>query len=107
MISCPPATATPPKPTATAAPPNPSATATPPNAVPADKQSVAAQWDAWKAQQNLTGPDAKPDSSNPAQMNHFSWYEAHGWTQPYPGEDKVYAPNDVPGAYIPSSDSDG
>ena len=25
----------------------------------------------------------------------------------HPGEDKVFAPDQVPGAYIPSSDSDG
>jgi hypothetical protein len=39
-------------------------------------------------------------------MNHFSWYEAHGWTKPYPGETKIYTPDKVPGAYIPSSDTD-
>ncbi len=76
-------------------------------AVPADKQQVPAQWDEWLTHQHLSGPDAKPDFANPAQMNHFTWYQTHGWTQPYPGEDKVYAPADVPGAYIPSSESDG
>jgi hypothetical protein len=39
-------------------------------------------------------------------MNHFSWYEAHDWAKPYPGETKFYAPDEVPGAYIPSSDND-
>ncbi len=75
--------------------------------VPADEQQVAAQWDQWLAQQHLSGPNAKPDSANPVQMDHFTWYQTHGWTQPYPGENKIYAPADVPGAYIPSSDSDG
>ncbi|MEU6644526.1 alkaline phosphatase family protein [Saccharomonospora sp. NPDC046836] len=86
---------------------NPAAAAVPSVTVPADKQAVAAQWADWKAQQRVTGPDAKADSTNPAQMNHLGWYEAHEWTKPYPGEDKIYAPNDVPGAYIPSAESDG
>ena len=54
-----------------------------------------------------SGPSAVPDFANPAQMNHFTWYDTHDWTTPYPGESKIYAPNQVPGAYIPSSDSDG
>ena len=61
----------------------------------------------WKSHQRLTGPNAVPDYANPAQMNHFTWYQTHNWTKPYPGESKIYAPNDVPGAYIPSSESDG
>ncbi|PWU50639.1 phosphoesterase [Micromonospora globispora] len=91
----------------TPAPQNPNAAAAPSGKVPADKQQVAAQWDEWKSHQRLTGPDAKPDFANPAQMNHFTWYETHEWTKPYPGEDKIFAPEDVPGAYIPSSESDG
>ena len=50
--------------------------------------------------------NATADYANPAQMNHFTWYQTHGWNQPYPGENKIYAPNDVPGAYLPSSVSD-
>ncbi|WP_446219484.1 alkaline phosphatase family protein [Micromonospora sp. IBHARD004] len=91
----------------TPAPQNPNAAAAPSGKVPADKQRVAAQWDEWKSHQRLTGPDAKPDFANPAQMNHFTWYETHEWTKPYPGEDKIFAPEDVPGAYLPSSESDG
>jgi hypothetical protein len=74
--------------------------------VPAAEQEIAAQWEAWKAKQPFVGPRAKADSANPEQMNHFSWYEAHGWTKPYPGEAKIYSPDKVPGAYIPSSDHD-
>jgi hypothetical protein len=75
--------------------------------VPANEQQVAAQWQTWQAQQRLTGPNAVPDYANPAQMNHFTWYQTHGWTKPYPGEAKIFAPNQVPGAFIPSSESDG
>ncbi|MFF4795841.1 bifunctional YncE family protein/alkaline phosphatase family protein [Streptomyces sp. NPDC001276] len=91
----------------TPAPQNPKAAAAPSATVPADKQELAAKWENWKSKQRLTGPNAKADSANPAQMNHFTWYETHGWKKPYPGEDKIFAPEDVPGAYIPSPDSDG
>ncbi|ROS44217.1 bifunctional YncE family protein/alkaline phosphatase family protein [Amycolatopsis thermoflava] len=89
------------------APQNATAAAVAPDAVPADKQQVAAQWAEWQSHQRLTGPDAVPDYANPAQMDHFTWYQTHGWAQPYPGEDRIYAPEQVPGAYIPSSESDG
>jgi hypothetical protein len=73
--------------------------------VPADKQQVAAQWQQWKSQQRLTGPNAVPDYANPAQMNHFTWYETHGFSKPYPGETKIYSPDQVPGAYLPAPDN--
>ncbi|OLZ68896.1 phosphoesterase [Streptomyces sp. IMTB 2501] len=86
---------------------DPKASVVPSAKVPADKQSLVAQWNAWKSQQRLTGTNAVPDYANPAQMNHLTWYETHNWTKPYPGEKKIYAPNDVPGAYIPSAENDG
>nr|WTB31795.1 bifunctional YncE family protein/alkaline phosphatase family protein [Streptomyces sp. NBC_00830] len=89
------------------APQNPSAAAAPSAKVPADMQALAGQWDAWKSKQRLTGPNAVPDFANPAQMNHFTWYDTHNWKTPYPGESKIFAPKDVPGAYIPSSENDG
>ncbi|MEV6646516.1 alkaline phosphatase family protein [Amycolatopsis sp. NPDC051371] len=91
----------------TPAPPNPAAAPVPSSAVPADKRQVAAQWQEWTTHQRLTGPNAVADYANPAQMNHFTWYQTHGWQQPYPGENQVFAPDQVPGAYIPSAESDG
>ncbi|MFJ7494130.1 alkaline phosphatase family protein [Streptomyces sp. NPDC097727] len=91
----------------TPAPQDPSAAAVPSAKVPADKQAIAAKWESWKSHQRLTGPNAIPDFANPAQMNHFTWYQTHEWKKPYPGEDKIFTPEDVPGAYIPSSESDG
>ncbi|MER5540076.1 bifunctional YncE family protein/alkaline phosphatase family protein [Streptomyces mirabilis] len=91
----------------TPAPQDPSAAPVPSAKVPAAKRALAATWEEWKTHQRLTGPGAIPDFANPAQMNHFTWYQTHGWTKPYPGEDKIFAPKDVPGAYIPSSESDG
>ncbi|MBO0867834.1 MAG: phosphoesterase [Micromonosporaceae bacterium] len=84
---------------------NPLFAAAPTGKVPAAEQGVASQWQAWKSHQLFTGPTAKVDSANPEQMNHFSWYEAHDWATPYPGESRIYAPDEVPGAYIPPSDS--
>jgi YVTN family beta-propeller protein len=87
---------------------NPSAAPAPTTVtVPAAQQQVAAQWKTWQSHQRLTGPNAVPDFANPEQMNRFTWYETHNWTTPYPGDSKIYAPNDVPGAYIPSSANDG
>ncbi|MFI6355274.1 alkaline phosphatase family protein [Streptomyces sp. NPDC050743] len=86
---------------------DPKAAAVPAAKVPADMQKLAAEWDSWKSKQRLTGSHAVPDFANPAQMNHLTWYQTHNWSTPYPGEKKIYAPNDVPGAYIPSSESDG
>jgi YVTN family beta-propeller protein len=83
------------------------AAAAPPTTVPADERDVVGQWQKWRSHQRLTGPNATADYANPAQMNHFTWYQTHGWTKPYPGEDKVYAPDQVPGAYLPATEGDG
>ncbi|MFJ9908445.1 alkaline phosphatase family protein [Streptomyces sp. NPDC101152] len=76
-------------------------------AVPQAAQGLAAQWKAWATHQRLTGPNAVPDYANAEQMNRYTWYQTHDWTKPYPGDKKVYTPNAVPGAYLPSSESDG
>ncbi|MEQ7125379.1 bifunctional YncE family protein/alkaline phosphatase family protein [Actinopolymorpha sp. B11F2] len=89
------------------APQNPNAAAAPTGEVPTDKQEIAAKWEEWKSKQRLTGPLAKADFANPVQLDHFSWYEAHDWARPYPGETKIYPPNQVPGAYLPPTDTDG
>jgi YVTN family beta-propeller protein len=74
-------------------------------AVPANEQATAAAWQAWLAGQHTTGNGAVPDYANPEQMNRYTWYQAHGWTVPYPGDTKIYAPNQVPGAPLPSPES--
>jgi YVTN family beta-propeller protein len=92
----------------TPAPQDTTAAAAPTSAaVPQAQQKLAAQWKAWAKQQRLTGPNAVPDYANPTQMNRYTWYQTHDWTKAYPGDKKVYAPADVPGAYLPSPESDG
>jgi hypothetical protein len=74
-------------------------------AVPAAEAPVAAQWQAWLSKQHLTGPNAAPDVANPEQMNRYTYYVTSGWTRPYPGDSKIYAPNEVPGAFLPGPDN--
>jgi YVTN family beta-propeller protein len=76
-------------------------------AVPAAERGVAARWAAWATHQRFTGRSAVPDYADPAQMNRYTWYRAHAWKQPYPGDSTIYAPNQVPGGYLPSADTNG
>jgi len=73
-------------------------------AIPTAAEGVAAQWKAWTTKQRFTGNTAVPDFANPEQMNRFTWYQSHGWKVPYLNDPKVYSPEEVPGAFIPSSD---
>src|SRR5262249_56352875 len=52
--------------------------------------ATAAAWQTWLAGQHLTGNGAVPDYANPEQMNRYTWYQAHGWKVPYPGDSKIY-----------------
>ncbi|MBS2550742.1 phosphoesterase [Catenulispora sp. NL8] len=76
------------------------------SAVPASQAAVAAQWKSWASVQRFTGPNAEPDFANPEQMNRYTYYQTTGWTKPYPGDSKIFAPNDVPGAFLPGADND-
>jgi YVTN family beta-propeller protein len=74
-------------------------------AVPATEQVVARQWATWyktEAEPRLTGPNAAPDATNPAQLNRYDWYTSTGWTKAYPGDKHILAPTQVPGRNLPS-----
>ena len=75
--------------------------------VPAAQQDNFARWSTWSEQQRFTGPDAAADYANPEQLNRLTWYIGHDWSTPYPGDPKIYAPDEVPGRYLVTSDSDG
>ena len=63
------------------------------------------QWEAWRRQAGLQRQQrAVTDYANPEQMNRYTWYQAHDWAAPYPGDSKIYTPSQVPGGYIPSAD---
>ncbi|HEX6453626.1 MAG TPA: bifunctional YncE family protein/alkaline phosphatase family protein [Trebonia sp.] len=77
---------------------------------PASEKSVAAAWSTWYqtvAEPTLTGSKALADSANPEQLNRYDWYTATGWTKPYPGDNKILAPDQVPGRNLPAADLDG
>jgi hypothetical protein len=73
-------------------------------AVPASQKAVAAKWEAWREKQAFNSSNPSPDTASPELMNRFTWYQAHNWAVSYPGDPQIYAPSQVPGAYIPSSD---
>jgi YVTN family beta-propeller protein len=76
-------------------------------AVPPSEQTVAAQWQKWAEKQHFTGTakqSAVPDYDNPDLMNRWTWYQTKHWTTPYPGDAKIYGPDNVPG--IPAGSTD-
>jgi YVTN family beta-propeller protein len=71
--------------------------------VPADMKSVYQAWEAWTAQQVAEGHFNGPDKVNPQLMNRFDWYSAHNWQVAYPGDPKIYTPDQVPGRKLPAA----
>ena len=65
---------------------------TQPELTPAVKALKAA----WlkKRAQIFAGKLTKPDSEDPATVNHLNWYMSTGFTRPYPGEKTVRPPSD-------------
>ncbi len=73
--------------------------------VPEDELATAAAWKTWLPKQHTMGNSAIADYANPEQMNRYTWYVTHDWKVPYPGDSVIYAPAQVPGASIPSPDT--
>jgi hypothetical protein len=69
-------------------------------------QETAQQWEDWSEKQHLSGNGAKEDYANPNLFNRWTWYQTHHWASPYPGDAKIYGPNDVPGVPADSTDHD-
>ncbi|WP_254185658.1 bifunctional YncE family protein/alkaline phosphatase family protein [Nocardioides panacis] len=67
---------------------------------------TAKAWGTWAQKQHFTGRQAKADYAHPELMNRYTWYQTHNWKTPYPGDPKVYLPEQVPGGYIPSPETD-
>jgi hypothetical protein len=40
---------------------------------------------------------------NADQLNRYDWYSAHDWAVAYPGDPKIYLPNQVPGRKLPAA----
>jgi YVTN family beta-propeller protein len=71
--------------------------------VPAAEEKVFQAWVAWSRHQRFNGRRAAPDTAKPALLNRLDWYSAHNWTVAYPGDAKIYAPNQVPGRDLPAA----
>ncbi|MGH3357428.1 MAG: phosphoesterase [Nocardioidaceae bacterium] len=78
----------------------------PTRSTPAEYVSAAEEWEQWSHKQHMSGKRPQADYANPEQMNRFTWYDAHNWSLPYPGDPKIYLPNQVPGAALPGSDTE-
>lgn len=70
--------------------------------VPKSMRRVYAAWVAWSRHQVFNGPRAHQDTEKPALMNRVEWYSAHNWSVAYPGDPKIYLPNQVPGRNLPA-----
>ena len=74
-----------------------------PNQIPLDQgvqngsgvklSPIAKAWREAKAKM-FQGKMERADSEDPMTMNHWAWYEATGFTRPYPGEKTVRWPSD-------------
>jgi len=60
-------------------------------ATPKESRAVKALRAGWmkKKTEIFAGKQHTPDSEDPDTVNHLDWYEATGFTRPYPGEKKV------------------
>ena len=65
--------------------------------------SVYDAWVAWSRRQRFNGLRAAPDTAKPALLNRLDWYSAHNWKAAYPGDAKIYSPNEVPGRNLPAA----
>jgi hypothetical protein len=60
-------------------------------------------WVAWSKRQSAAGHYARQDRVNPAQENRLDWYSAHNWSVAYPGDAKIFRPDQVPGRKLPAA----
>jgi YVTN family beta-propeller protein len=72
-------------------------------APPGRMQAVVRAWQAWGEQQHFGGRQPIPDYANPRLLNRYDYYFATGWTRPYPGDDAILLPTEVPGWWVPSA----
>jgi YVTN family beta-propeller protein len=61
---------------------------------------MAQAWEAKRAEM-FAGKANKPDSEDSVTLNHLTWYEATGFTRPYPGEKTVRPPSDFANRLAP------
>ena len=74
-----------------------------------ESPAVAAMRAAWlqKKAEIFAGNQHKPDVEDPDTVAHYNWYEATGFTRPYPGEKAVRPPSEFNNSAPVAKDSDG
>jgi YVTN family beta-propeller protein len=82
---------------------SPKATVSAEGAIPASAKGLYVAWKTWLAGQGAKGHFNGPDRINSAQLNRYDWYSAHDWTTAYPGDPKIFLPNQVPGRKLPAA----
>jgi YVTN family beta-propeller protein len=71
--------------------------------VPADMRSVYHAWRVWLSTQGAEHRFDGPDHIDTSQLNRYDWYSAHNWSVTYPGDPKIYLPDQVPGRNLPAA----
>jgi YVTN family beta-propeller protein len=69
-------------------------------------KSLRAAW-LEKKEDIFAGKMTKPDAEDPDTLNHLNWYEATGFTRPYPGEKTVRPPSEFNNPAPAGDDDDG
>jgi YVTN family beta-propeller protein len=82
---------------------DPDASVTTEGAIANGMTSVADAWRSWMKQQASRGHFSGPDRVNADQLNRYDWYSAHDWKVAYPGDPKIYLPDQVPGRKLPAA----
>lgn len=70
--------------------------------IPAPLRDTYNRWVVWSRGGHFSGKGALQDWANPAQLNRLTWYSAHDWKIPYPGETAILTPDQVPGHNLPT-----
>jgi hypothetical protein len=71
--------------------------------VPKSEHDVYEAWVAWSRHERFNGRRAMQDYAKPVLLNRLDWYSAHNWKVAYPGDRKIFAPNQVPGRNLPAA----
>jgi hypothetical protein len=75
---------------------NPGSTPADPASAPVTMTPMQKQWVDASDGMKFTDPATPPDQADWNVLSHAIWYATKGYDTPYPGEQKVLSPNEVP-----------
>jgi YVTN family beta-propeller protein len=75
---------------------NPGSTPADPGSAPVTMTPMQKQWVDASDAMKFTDPATPPDQADWNVLSHAIWYATKGYDTPYPGEQKVLSPNEVP-----------